>query len=179
MLDSLVRVSRRAEWNHVVNKWFTHKHKQTLSPTQKQVTMHTINFLMHGPTMMAKARSTTHNPIETCYHARYGNMSSLIPQQSRKSHQSHSLLFQQFQILLNFFSKFFSPFPHGTFLLSVSSQYLAFGEIYHPLCAPITRNVTLRRYAGHERLQVKNGTLTLSGCRFQDVYTCTSVGNTS
>jgi len=60
-----------------------------------------------------------------------------------KKHWFHALPFQQFQALLILCSKSFSPFPHGTSLLSVSNLYLALDEIYHPLCAPIPRNVTL------------------------------------
>ena len=52
------------------------------------------------------------------------------------------LSLQRFQALLTLFSKSFSPFPHGTCLLSVSNQYLALDEIYHPLGAPVPRNVT-------------------------------------
>ena len=96
-----------------------------------------------------------------------------------KIHWFHSLPFQQFQALLTLFSKSFSPFPHGTCLLSVSNQYLALDEIYHPLCAPIPRNVTLRRYTVHGGLQMTNGTLTLVDALFQEAYICASVGSTS
>ena len=91
----------------------------------------------------------------------------------------HSLPFQQFQALLTLFSKSFSPFPHGTCLLSVSNQYLALDEIYHPICAPIPRNVTLRTQAVHEGLQMTDGTLTLTDALFQEAYICASVGSTS
>ena len=100
----------------------------------------------------------------------------------RQSHQEdwfHSLPFQQFQALLTLFSKSFSPFPHGTCLLSVSNQYLALDEIYHPICAPIPRNVTLRKHTVHGGLQMTNGTLTLIDALFQEAYICASVGNTS
>ena len=89
------------------------------------------------------------------------------------------LSFQQVQALLTLFSKSFSPFPHGTCLLSVSNQYLALDEIYHPICAPIPRNVTLRRYTVHGGLQMTNGTLTLIDALFQEAYICASVGDTS
>jgi hypothetical protein len=91
----------------------------------------------------------------------------------------HSLPFQQFQALLTLFPKSFSSFPHGTCLLSVSNQYLASDEIYHPICAPIPRNVTLRTHAVHGGLQMTNGTLTLVGALFQEAYICASVGGTS
>ena len=96
-----------------------------------------------------------------------------------KKHWFHSLPFQQFQALLTLFSKSFSPFPHGTCLLSVSNQYLALDEIYHPICAPIPRNVTLRTHAVHGGLQMTNGTLTLIDALFQEAYICASVGNAS
>jgi hypothetical protein len=64
-------------------------------------------------------------------------------------------------------------------LLSVSNQYLALDEIYHPLYAPIPRNATLRRYTVHGGLQMTNGTLTLVGALFQEAYICASVGGTS
>ena len=56
----------------------------------------------------------------------------------------HSLTFYRFQALLTLFSKFFSPFPHGTCLLSVSCQYLALDEIYHPFKIAFPNNPTLR-----------------------------------
>ena len=96
-----------------------------------------------------------------------------------KNYWFHSLPFQQFQALLTLFSKSFSPFPHGTCLLSVSNQYLASDEIYHPICAPIPRNVTLRRCTVHGGLQMTNGTLTLIDALFQEAYICASIGNTS
>ena len=63
-------------------------------------------------------------------------------QQARQENWFYSLPFQRFQALLTLFSKSFSPFPHGTCLLSVSSPYLALGEIYHPIYAPVPRNAT-------------------------------------
>ena len=94
-----------------------------------------------------------------------------------KIHWFHSLPFQQFQALLTLFSKSFSPFPHGTCLLSVSNQYLALDEIYHPICAPIPRNVTLRTHTGYGGLQMTNGTLTLIDALFQEAYICASTGD--
>ncbi len=91
----------------------------------------------------------------------------------------HSLPFQQFQALLTLFSKSFSSFPHGTCLLSVSSQCLASDEIYHPVCAPISRNVTLRMRAVHGGLRTANGIITLSGALFQEAYIRAFAGDAS
>ena len=91
----------------------------------------------------------------------------------------HPLSFQRVQALLTLFSKSFSSFPHGTCLLSVSNTYLAWDEIYHPICAPIPRNVTRGKNAVHGGLQMTNRTLTLNGSLFQAASICAPVGNTS
>ena len=64
-------------------------------------------------------------------------------------------------------------------MLSVSNLYLALDEIYHPLCAPIPRNVTLSRHTVHGGLQMTNGTLALVDALFQEAYICASDGDTS
>eukprot|EP00463_Aulacantha_scolymantha_P004575 TRINITY_DN56_c0_g1_i1.p1 TRINITY_DN56_c0_g1~~TRINITY_DN56_c0_g1_i1.p1 ORF type:complete len:107 (+),score=0.12 TRINITY_DN56_c0_g1_i1:201-521(+) len=51
-----------------------------------------------------------------------------------------------FTYYLTLFSKFFSSFPHGTCLLSVSTIYLALGQLYVPLQAAISSNPTLRTH---------------------------------
>ena len=42
-------------------------------------------------------------------------------------------------------SEFFSSFPHGTCSLSVSCQYLALDEVYHPLRTALSSNPTQRK----------------------------------
>jgi hypothetical protein len=91
----------------------------------------------------------------------------------------HSLPFQQFQALLTLFSKSFSSFPHGTCLLSVSKQYLALDENYHPICPPIPRKVTLRRHTVYWGLEMTCGTLTLIDALFQEAYISAPIGVTS
>ena len=51
--------------------------------------------------------------------------------------------FNNFTHCLTLFSKFFSSFHHGTCSLSVSRQYLALDEIYHPFWAAFPNNSTL------------------------------------
>ena len=137
-------------------------------------------FLKSEPTLTHKVSNTTHVQIKTrcntCVETAGHHFST---QQVHQEHWFHSLPFQQFQALLTLFSKSFSPFPHGTCLLSVSNQYLALDEIYHPICAPIPRNVTLRTHTVHGGLQMTNGTLTLIDALFQEAYICASVGNAS
>ena len=57
----------------------------------------------------------------------------------------HRFLLSNFKHYLTLFSKFFSPFPHGTCSLSVSRRYLALDEIYHPFRVAIPNNSTLGR----------------------------------
>ena len=135
---------------------------------------------MQKPTMTLKARHTTHLQINdypsTCVAAATNHYSIW---QSHQEHWFHSLPIQQFQALLTLFPKSFSPFPHGTCFLSVSNQYLALDESYHPLCAPIPRNVTLSRHTVHRGLHMASRTLTFADALFQETYICASVGNTS
>ena len=146
-----------------------------------QVTYHVPGVILKSaPTLTHKARSTAHVQIKTHCNTCVGAASHHISaQQSHQEHWFHSLPFQQFQALLTLFSKSFSPFPHGTCLLSVSNRYLALDEIYHPICAPIPRNVTLRTNAVHGGLQMTNGTLTLTDALFLKTYICASVGSQS
>ena len=60
---------------------------------------------------------------------------------------SNSLRFPPngFKHYFTLFSKFFSPFPHGTCSLSVSCPYLALDEVYHPIRAALSSNSTQRR----------------------------------
>ena len=56
---------------------------------------------------------------------------------------SHRFPLNNFKYFLTLFSKFFSSFPHGTCSLSVSRQYLALDETYHPIRAAFPNNSTL------------------------------------
>ena len=81
-------------------------------------------------------------------------------------HWFHSLPLQQFQALLTLFPKSFSPFPHGTCFLSVPNHCLTSDESYHPICAPIPRNVTLRRHTVHRGAAHDNQDSHLRWCSF-------------
>jgi len=72
-----------------------------------------------------------------------------------------------FKHFLTLFSKFFASFPHGTCSLSVSRQYLALDEIYHPFCTALPSNATLRKRIVQHRIRVTDGTLTLYDALFQ------------
>ena len=53
--------------------------------------------------------------------------------------------FSNFTYYWTLFSKFFSSFPYGTCLLSVSCRYLALDGVYHRLWAAISNNPTLKQ----------------------------------
>ena len=69
--------------------------------------------------------------------------------------------------LLTLFSKCFSSFLHSTCSLSVSCQYLALDEIYHPFWAAFPNNPTLGERLVEEPRRSQNGILTLSDALFQ------------
>jgi hypothetical protein len=74
-----------------------------------------------------------------------------------------------FKYFLTLFSKFFSSFPHGTCSLSVSRQYLALDETYHPIRAAIPNNSTRWAYVVRDELQIADGILTLYDIPFQEI----------
>ena len=132
-----------------------------MSPTQRNLEKPQLNyhppgvFLNLGQTLTCKASDTqasSSEPNETL--ALIHRAITIAYEKLAETDWVHSLPFQRFQALLTLFSKSFSSFPHGTCLLSVSNLYLALDEIYHPLCAPIPRNVTHRRSAVHRGLQI-------------------------
>lgn len=82
----------------------------------------------------------------------------------------HRFPLSNFKYFLTLFSKFFSSFPHGTCSLSVSRQYLALDEIYHPIRIGIPTNPTLRTQTVRGELSGKDGILTLSDAFFQRTY---------
>ena len=107
-----------------------------------------------APTMLQPLRC--HNTIFTLSR---GNLAAI--------NWFHSLPSQRFQTLLTLFPKSFSPFPHGTCLLSVSSQYLALEEDYLPFCAPFPKYATLNSTPNALGSERTYGILTLSDAFFQ------------
>ena len=149
-------------------------------PTPAEVVPNVKVFLEPELTLTLEARNTAHVQVKTHCHACAETAShSLSEPRSRQENWFHSLPFQRFQALLTLFSKSFSPFPHGTCLLSVSSPYLALGEIYHPLCAQVPMNATRRKRTVRAELLMTDGTLTLSDALFQETYISVHTGSTS
>ena len=89
----------------------------------------------------------------------------------------YALYSQQIQALLTLFTKNFSTFPHGTCLLSVSNACLAFDEVYHPLCDPFSKNVTLEHCTELTGHQLSNRTFTYHSTSFQKACSRTSDGH--
>ena len=87
--------------------------------------------------------------------------------------------FDNFTYCLTLFSKFFSSFPHGTCSLSVSRQYLALDEIYHPFWTAFPNNPTLWKCITKLERMVKYGILTLYDVLFQRTFTTPLTENTS
>ena len=128
MLDSLVRVSRRAGGNHFVSLG-----RSRTSAAAEVPTRDTEAPPGGYPTTAAQADTLheKHRARTTRYPGcpRDGRSGT---RQSRAADWFQPLPLQRLQALLTLFPKSFSPFPHGTFMLSVSSPYLALDEIYHP-----------------------------------------------
>ena len=57
----------------------------------------------------------------------------------------HSVPCIRFQTLFTLISKYFSSFVHTTCSLSVSQEYLALDEIYHPIRPGVPTKTTLRK----------------------------------
>ena len=83
----------------------------------------------------------------------------------------HNFPLSNFRYFLTLFSKFFSSFAHATCSLSVSRQYLALDEVYHPFSAVLPNSATLRTCIVRGELQVKDGIITLYDPFFQKSYT--------
>ena len=119
-------------------------------------------------TLTDRARNTTHILLKAC---------SNISNRNRQAHLCKAISPENIGYLHFPFSKFrhcylslqspVSSFPHGTCLLLVSNIYSALDEVYHPLHAPIPRNMTLRRCAVHWELQMTHRIVTLVNALFQ------------
>ena len=119
-------------------------------------------------TLTDGARNITHILLKTCCN---------IASNTRQAHL-HAAISPSYTGFLHFpFSKFrhcylslqspVSSFPHGTCLLLVSNICSALDEVYHPLHAPIPRNMTLRRHTVHWELQMTHRIITLINALFQ------------
>ena len=145
MLDSLVRVSRRAVGNHFVSITLTLSHLQeSLIITQNIACNKSHHYKWQANLIGCQATSidsTTSNRAITMPKQIPSPKPSLakpihadLPKYRYQSNTSFiHFPFNNFRYFLTLFSKFFSSFLHSTCSLSVSRLYLALDGIYHPL----------------------------------------------
>ena len=173
MLDSLVRVSRRVEDNHFVcnanppsgtpNVVFTFRTDRTLfshalgqtdirEPTPESGGLSLLTQHQCRPRMLNESEETHQLTwfLQRQSRCCWPFLASSNPFR-RKGEWSLEMTgwlpfpVNNFKYFLTLFSKFFSSFPHGTCSLSVSRQYLALDELYHPFSAALPSNATLRK----------------------------------
>jgi len=188
-LDSLVRVSRRVDRDHI--------RSESLAP-RPAPRAGVGSFESHKPGLilfyLLPHPFSRHQPIltllapHTSSHRHAQPAKTRTPAEARKQpfkqtaqaaseccdnpiQQSLSLYSQQFQVLLTLFSKSFSPFPYGTCVLSVYPRYLALDGIYHPFKAVVPNNPTLGEQLVHGGHSVEDGVLTLCDAAFQQTWT--------
>ena len=158
MLDSLVRVSRRAAYDHYASI----QAEARTSPGASRIARRAITlpeeshipdaFIRRPQTMLACGRRIDRS-------------------EDRRNTADKSgckrFPFNNFTCFLTLFPKCFSSFDHSTCALSVSSRYLALDEIYHQFRAAFPNNSTRRRSFTWGRRSARDGTLTLYDAPFQ------------
>ena len=133
MLDSLVRVSRRAGWKpsaSILRAQFP-KDEGALRLLSRPGGIDQVAipaFVPPNQPMLTSARRVQRPARDACARAH--------PMASKR------FPLNNFKYFLTLFSKFFSSFPHGTCSLSVSCCYLALDGIYHPISAALSSNAT-------------------------------------
>nr|GFB07030.1 hypothetical protein [Tanacetum cinerariifolium] len=152
MLDSLVRVSRRAVYNHYAS---------ILAEARTSPGTRRINMVYNTPPEGSYITKVLSGGPRRCWPAtRRVNRS-----EDRRNTASKSgckrFPFNNFTCFLTLFPKCFSSFDHSTCALSVSGQYLALEEIYLPFRAAFPNNSTRRRSYVEGALPVAYGILTL------------------
>jgi hypothetical protein len=149
MSDSLVRVSRRAEWGIHRPVPGARRCRNTpkgarCQPRSGRRRLHELNNSSgFGP------RPNPHRSMPRADRRTGVNRST-----SDRGTSPTPIRFppDNFKHSLTLFSKSFSSFPRGTCLLSVSRQYLALDGIYRPIWAAFPNNPTRR-----QRLVVRQG----------------------
>ena len=149
MSDSLVRVSRRAEWRAHWPVPGARRCRSTpegarCQPRSRRRRLRRLN----------DCRALASAPIRTGPRPESIGGPGISRSTSDRGASPAPIRFppDNFKHSLTLFSKSFSSFPRGTCLLSVSRQYLALDGIYHPLGAAFPNNPTRR-----QRLVVRQG----------------------
>ena len=159
MLDSLVRVSRRAAYDHyasILAEARSSVRAGGIAP--RAITLPAGSYIPKAfipPPEPMLACSPTSAPLRTGADRR-------TDRSGRKRFP-----FNNFTYFLTLFPKCFSSFDHSTCALSVSGRYLALDEIYHPFRAAFPNNSTRRRSFTWGWPPVAYGILTLYDALFQ------------
>ena len=137
MLDSLVRVSRRVVCDHYAS-------------VRAEARSSVRAGRMTPPAIRRPRRGVTfRGPLTGRPNRRWPAPGEVHRPESRLNPVGESgrkcFPFNNFTCFLTLFSKCFSSFDHSTCALSVSGQYLALDEIYHPFRAAFPNNSTRRR----------------------------------
>ncbi|CAL8988939.1 unnamed protein product [Prunus brigantina] len=177
MSDSLVRVSRRAEWE---------AHEADAGSTQMPRHAETARAAYHDRVDGVSAGISTARALAAAA-IRIGQRPEPIggPACDRSTSDRGAspapIRFppDNFKHSLTLFSKSFSSFPRGTCLLSVSRPYLALDRIYRPIGAAFPNNPTRRRRLVVRRGSGHNGALTLSGATFRWTWARSAGGDAS
>lgn len=146
MSDSLVRVSRRAEWG--AHRLMSGARRCRSTPGRRALPT-TI-----GGTTLPASRGLAALPIHISPRPEPIGGPAFDRSTSDRGASPAPIRFppDNFKHSLTLFSKSFSSFPRGTCSLSVSRQYLALDGIYRPLRAAFPNNPTRR-----QRLVVRQG----------------------
>jgi hypothetical protein len=149
MSDSLVRVSRRAEWRA---RWPVPGAYRCRSTPKAHAASHDQGEGVS--TGLTTSWALASAPIHTDPHPESIGGPALHRSTSDRGASPAPIRFppDNFKHSLTLFSKSFSSFPRGTCLLSVSRQYLALDGIYRPIGAAFPNNPTRR-----QRLVVRQG----------------------
>ncbi|KAM7460170.1 hypothetical protein LguiA_035846 [Lonicera macranthoides] len=150
MSDSLVRVSRRAEWGArrpVPGARRCPKARRDDARCQPRSGRRRLRGHINSPALAAAPIRTGPRPESI------GGPALAVPHPTG-AHRRPPSRFppDNFKHSLTLFSKSFSSFPRGTCLLSVSRPYLALDGIYRPIGAAFPNNPTRR-----QRLVVRQG----------------------
>jgi hypothetical protein len=149
MSDSLVRVSRRAEWRA---HWPVPGARRCRSTPKAHAASHDQGEGVSTGLTTSWALASV--PIRTGPRPESIGGPGFTRSTSDRGASPAPIRFppDNFKHSLTLFSKSFSSFPRGTCLLSVSRQYLALDGIYRPIGAAFPNNPTRR-----QRLVVRQG----------------------
>ena len=149
MSDSLVRVSRRAEWGA---RWPVPGARRCRSTPRGRALPTTIGATASPQANKSPGFGRRSNPHGSA--PRVDRRTGLRRSTSDRGASPAPIRFppDNFKHSLTLFSKSFSSFPRGTCLLSVSRPYLALDGIYRPIGAAFPNNPTRR-----QRLVVRQG----------------------